>query len=254
MSREYTSREPQKRSQKTAALVLLFGILLVVIGILYQAISTRAGQPLSVLDQVAFGVLIAVGGGIIGSSLNTLIVRRFEWDALDEVGEIIATSLTARFVSDENALVRYRELWHSYHVTEVDGSVCWWYEAMDLRRGAQIGALSSSTSVNGPSGRSHQYLSEVGYRSGRLIRLVTRRDDSELAYISIFPSPRGHGEIHTGVAIHETWDSTDILTRVMICLNPVIEGLLPGRIDDAHRERLDQLWEASFRRTVRVEL
>jgi hypothetical protein len=150
--------DTRSRSQKTAFTVLFVGVLLVALGITYQAATTNNARQPTVFDQIIFGIMIAVGGGVIGASLNTLVVRRFEMDVLSEVREIVSRSLKAGFLSEDREVNRYRQLWHHYYyITQIDGKICWWYEVYSFTRNLTIGSLSQRSTLLDSSGNAHIY-------------------------------------------------------------------------------------------------
>lgn len=248
------SGDAKYRSRSTAPAVLLVGILLVALGITYQAATTGAGRQSTIFDNVAFGVLIAVGGGVIGASLNTLIVRKFEWDVLSAVREVVANSLSATFLTEDRELSGYRKLWHNYHVTQVGEKFCWWYETCSFAQDSAVGSLTQDVVLCDSLGNRHGYLAEVGIRGNRLIRILTRKDSTECATIEVFPMPRGFHDRHAGIVVLETWDSTQIVSKAIMSEHPLVRGIPEGRVNDEHAETLDKAWRERFSRTVDIVL
>lgn len=246
--------DTRSRSQRTALIVLIVGVLLVALGITYQAATSNNARQSTVFDQIVFGILIAVGGGVIGASINTLVVRRFEMDVLSEVREIVSRSLNACFLSEDREINRFRQLWHHYYVTQIDGNVCWWYEKYSFTRNLTIGSLSQQSTLRDSSGNAHVYLTEVGVRGNRLILFSTQQDGSESAAVEVFPMPRGFQNIHTGIAVLETWDASQILGKVILSKIPLVEDIPEGRVHGDHTEILNKTWGDSFKRTVDIAL
>lgn len=245
---------PRHRSQGTTFAVFIVGILLVALGITYQAATSSNARQATVYDQIIFGILLAVGGGVIGASINTFVVRRFEGDALLEVREVISRSLAARFISEDRELEAYRQLWHHYYVTQVEGSTCWWYEKQSLVHNSTIGSLSGQSVLLDSAGNAHSYLTELGVRGNRLILISARQDGAESASIAVFPTPRGFQKLHTGILVLETWDSSQMLTKIIISQSPLIENIPEGRLFGEHPAILDRIWSDNFSRTVHIEL
>lgn len=239
------------RSYATEFTVLLVGCLVVSFAIAYQAATHRSQ---SVADQLISGIGLAVGGGILGAAINTLIVRRYEHDVLAEISTLLADSLQARFTSREEELGIYRRTWHHYYLTERDQELTWWYEQCSFGQNPAVGSAVQRTALRDTFGNSHAYVTEMGVRGQRLILLESREDGSEAAGVEVYPMPRGFRPTHAGVAFLETWDGTHLLGKAILSETPLVDALPEGPVPAVHAATLHQSWKKLFERNIRVAL
>lgn len=252
MRLESNSPASQTYKRKTELGVVIVGGLLVALGIAYQSGAAAEARQLSTFDQIFSGVMIAVGGGILGAGLNTFVVRGFEHDLLLDIRQVIARSLNAQFLSDERDLSRFRGSWHHYYLTELEERTCWWYERYTFTQNPAVGSITQRSAIRDSDNNPHHYLTELGVRGQRLIVVSSREDESEASGVEIFPAPRGFQSIHTGVAIVETWDSSQLLSKAILSANPLVSDLAEGRVPDEHQGILDDMWKRNFARQVRI--
>jgi hypothetical protein len=189
------------------------------------------------------GVLIAVGGGVLGAGINSFIVRKFERDLLRDVRDIIARTLQARFLSDDRDIARYRGSWHHYYLTELDGNPSWWYEHYSFEDPA-VGSITQRTALRDSHGAQHSYLIELGVRGDRLILVSSREDRSEASGVEVFPLPRGFQHTHAGIVVLEAWDSSQVLSKVILSKDQLIPDISEGRVPDEHSATLHTIWKA----------
>ncbi|MER6124407.1 hypothetical protein ABT173_17475 [Streptomyces sp. NPDC001795] len=239
------------RSDTTEYMVLLLGTFIVGFAISFQ---TATDDPHSVADQLVSGVALAVGGGILGAGINSLIVKKYERDVLAEVTVLLAESLQARFTSTEAELASYRRNWHHYYLTEVDRELTWWYEKCSFDHNPVIGSIVQRTALHDTLGRTHTYVTEMGVRGQRLVLLETREDGAEAAGVEVYPMPRGFRSVHAGVACVETWDGTHLIGKAILSESPIVDSVTEGRIQPEHAPVINEVWAKLFQRNIRIVL
>jgi hypothetical protein len=246
---------PPRASGGTELIVLLVGVLLVALGVVWGAATGPVGGgQASTANEVVSGVLLALGGGVLGAGLNSFIVRRYEFDALDEIKELVASSLAARFVSTDDQLAHYRRLWHHYYLTELENEQVWWYETCRFGDGSAVGSLSQRTTLRDSAGLLHSYTAEVGVRGQRMILINSREDGTEASGVEVFPMPRGFQQTHAGFGCIETWDGTQILTKVLLSTGALVDAGDEGKLAKDLGAQLDSLWTTNFFRHTRTTI
>jgi hypothetical protein len=232
--------------------VVIIGGLLVTLGIVYQSSVGGPGEGSSTADQIVAGVALALGGSVLGAGINSVVVRRYEFDILREINDTISRSLQARFVSENSDLAIYRRDWHHYYVTEIEGNSHWWYESCSFGRNFTVGSISERTELRDSAGYTHAYITEVGVRGQRLVLLETREDGVEAGAVEVFPLPRGFQNLHTGIVCLETWDGSHAISKCILSKNPMVEVDREGIVPAEHSQALDQAWRDNFSRHTRV--
>jgi hypothetical protein len=158
----------QKKADRSLVVeyaVIIIGVLLVALGILYQVASQAPHTEGPVADVIA-GLLLAIGGGILGAGLNSLIVRKYEFDVLEEIGSLLKSSLEPSFKSPDADLEPYRKEWHHYYLSENNGEPVWFYVKHDFGGDGEIGSISRTIVVHDSGGREHRYFLEAAVREG----------------------------------------------------------------------------------------
>ncbi|MGW4351579.1 hypothetical protein ACWELJ_05755 [Nocardia sp. NPDC004582] len=263
-------------SSNTAAKVtLIIGILVTVLGSMWGIISSSGGRTLAPVDTIIAGALTAVGGGIVGSSMQDLFSRtnvnrglsavsRIMSDVVaensrvmaaaimrltdigDGIGDTLAGSLSARLVSDELQLAPLRKTWHHYHVTQAGRELRWLYSIFPLDACTSPATITTPIVLVDLARVGHVYNAEVGMRTNRMLINFTRADGTEPSCSEIFPHMQTFRDIHAGFGIRQTWDGSHLLGRAIMSERPVIPDTEPGMIDAEHNPTLDDVWLTGF--------
>lgn len=274
-------------SSNTAAKVtLIIGILVTVLGSMWGIISSSGGKAVAPIDTIIAGALTAVGGGIVGSSMQDLFSRtnvnrglsavsRIMSDVvaensrvmaaaitrLTEIGDgiggaarvsqqsvrdTLAGSLSAKLVSDELQLAPLRKTWHHYHVTQAGRELRWLYSIFPLDACTSPATITTPIVLVDLARVEHVYNAEVGMRTNRMVVNFTRADGTEPSCSEIFPHMQTFRDIHAGFGIRQTWDGSHLLGRAIMSERPVIPGAEPGMIDAQHNPTLDDVWLTGF--------
>ena len=233
---------------RTTRSVVIIGVLLVALGVLYSSAAVHNGNT-SLVNTVISQVAVAIGGGVLGAGLNTVIVRRFERDVLEEITSCVEASLTARFVSSEQELRPLRRDWHHYYVSQVGRQRRWWSQPMPFGNTDGVGSIRLSMPVIDGGGRVHSYTAEAGVRSNTLIVLNTNDRGNENCSVDVYPAVNGYRTVYAGIAMLESWDGDNVVTRCLMSLEPLVAGS-PGPLSETESAQLDQEWTDAFRSTV----
>ncbi|MEU1210305.1 hypothetical protein [Nocardia sp. NPDC005825] len=281
-----TPPEPPVSSNTAAKVTLVIGILVTVLGSMWGIISSSGGKVVAPIDTIIAGALTAVGGGIVGASMQDLFSRtnverglsavsRMMSDVVaensrvltaitermtdvadgiggsarashDSIRNTVAGSLSARFVSDEQQLAPLRKTWHHYHVTQAGRELRWLYSIFPLDTGTSPSTITTPIVLVDLARVAHVYNAEVGMRTNRLFVNFTRADGTEPSCSEIFPHMQTFRDIHAGFGIRQTWDGSHLLGRAIMSERPVIPDAEPGMIAAEHNPTLDDVWLTGF--------
>jgi hypothetical protein len=106
------------------------------------------------------------------------------------------------------------------------------------------------TDVN--QGREHMYRAEVAVRGDRMILVESRIDGSEPPIVAVVPFfTEMYRTVHAGIAVVRSWDGTDILTKCLWSLAPLVTSQ-GSEVSDEESVELDRIWAATFSRDSRI--
>ncbi|MGW2663197.1 hypothetical protein ACWCW7_19740 [Nocardia tengchongensis] len=273
------------RSNTAAKVTLIIGILVTILGSLWGIVSNSGGKVLPINTIIA-GALTALGGGIVGSSMQDLFSRtnvdrglsavsRMMTDVVaensrvmaaatvrmtdiadgigssarashDSMRDTLAGSLSARFVSDELQLAPLRKVWHHYHVTQAGRELRWLYSVFPLDTGTSPATITTPIVLVDLARVEHVYNAEVGMRTNRMFVNFTRADGTEPSCSEIFPHMQTFRDTHSGFGIRQTWDGSHLLGRAIMSRRPVIPDVSPGMVEAEHNPTLDDVWLTGF--------
>ncbi|MFE4456702.1 hypothetical protein ACFROC_05020 [Nocardia tengchongensis] len=280
-----TSPALPSRSNTAAKVTLIIGILVTILGSLWGIVSNSGGKVLPINTIIA-GALTALGGGIVGSSMQDLFSRtnvdrglsavsRMMSDVVaensrvmaaatmrltdiadgigssarashDSMRDTLAGSMSARFVSDELQLAPLRKVWHHYHVTQAGRELRWLYSIFPLDTGTSPATITTPIVLIDLARVGHVYNAEVGMRTNRMFINFTRADGTEPSCSEIFPQMQTFRDVHSGFGIRQTWDGSHLLGRAIMSERPVVPDAAPGMLAAEHNPTLDDVWLTGF--------
>jgi hypothetical protein len=84
-------------------------------------------------------------------------------------------------------------------------------------------------------------------RGDRLIILSTKMDGREPVLTEVYPefSSRDYQSTHCGAMFMQTWDGSDVLTKTILSLTPLVDRD-EGTVPDEHFVVLDRVWQRGF--------
>ncbi|HEX3691757.1 MAG TPA: hypothetical protein VHU13_00290 [Solirubrobacteraceae bacterium] len=210
------------------------------------ALLLLAGKPTS-LDRVLAGLIGALAGAVVGSSLTILIDKRLQRGPVSQMLEVLEKTLGSTMTSVESDLAGLRTVWHHYHLTVVKGTPTWRYEIFNFDRDLSIGSLTASVASRDSDGEPHDYRIDAAVRGSRLILTQTALQGQEAPMVEIFPYIlHDFRTTHAGVGIVQTWDGIEILSSALLSRRPLFEGSEADVISDEQSRHLTALWEEIF--------
>jgi hypothetical protein len=246
-------------------LVLIIGLLLVIVGIVYQAIAS--GSHLGT-NAIASGVLISLGGGVLGAAIEDLLSRQDELDVLehitrtaeaslrqialkgsssmDELRAVLRESLVSEIRSPDVTLEPFRRDWHHYHVTQSERELRWMYSIFPAASTRAINALTFKLELRDEQGELHSYDAEMFTRRDRLYVIYTQHAGTESSSTELFPQPGQYQRTLAGIGQRATWDRPELVAPVLMSKQPLIPGIEPGMVDPVYHAKLDEIWASVF--------
>lgn len=191
-------------------------------------------------------VLIAIGGGALGSCIGIVMSTVLDAGGMTHIKELVANTLQSDIYSDPEDLAHFRKVWHHYILTRSEGQEIWRYRKVDFSFVDVPGKVLASISVPRPSGGYSQYRIE-GFLVGLRLVLIQRPEGgAEPHIVQLFPQAGEHfRDTHAGVATLKTWDGQGLLCPVLMSLEPIWLGS-EGTVPDSEYHKLNSLWRKSF--------
>lgn len=221
----------QKYSKSLISLSL-FGLALMVAGFFGQQ-----KYP----DLAIF--ISSIGGAVFGSAFSSIISTAKEEELFSSILSLVENSVTAKFLSEETKLKRYRKLWYNYAITEKNGEQYWSTTKYDFRKATSIGQLISSVTWTDIYNNKHDYIVEGGIRDSRLIFFIKATSSDEPIAIQIMPFMGDlYKAIHCGFWLMVTWDGNNSLMPAIISENPIEEMSDEGRIPKEKQSSFNEIW------------
>lgn len=233
-----------------AWLILALGIATTGFGVSFAAATEDDGK-ISLVNQEISGVLTAVGGGIVGAVISILVARASNQETLHRMTRVLEDSLTSTLRSDNARLAPARHLWHHYFVTTVRGKTVWRYEQYPFHLSAHVGSLAVEIDVESDMGLVNKYVVEAFVRHERLIVVSHKARDESNVFVEVYPQFGGELSEYFGLGFVRTWDSTNIVTKVVLSRLPLVSGSI-GTLNDHDCAELEQFWELGFKRQNEV--
>ncbi len=230
-------------------LIMGLGVAMTVIALLLLGSNPSTGA------RVTSGIVGALAGALIGASVSNFVNSQYDRPVLDEIQSLLARTSACAVTSPEASLEDLRRLWHYYHLTIIDGQMCWRYVRIPFDNHSAVGALTADVPVidvigDGPS---HVYKTDAAVWDRRLILLQSRMEGDEAAAVSIFPNVSGFQQVHVGVAIMQNWDGGDVLVPTLMSRTPLLADQVEGSIsDNGNVDKLEALWSTNFARVERL--
>jgi len=190
-------------------------------------------------------ILSSLGGATLGASISAIIAA---WDT-EKLFRILSTHLNSKFLSDNSSLKIIRKKWYAYHVTEVDGALCWYHSVVDFSQNPDLNALITET-----KGHEENYVVTAGVRDQRVITISKRNNSKEPTIVSIYPSmAEAYQKFHVGIRFLKTYSNSNFMSPVVVGFAPFENYKKTGPIHDINIEtKLNQFWESEFSKTYRI--
>jgi hypothetical protein len=212
----------------------VLGIAFCVIGVLVPSQSLSA-------------TMLALGSGIIGAVLSLLFGSLSQSDLAENIYNQLGDHFG--FLSDEVHLRPLRKRLHHYHITQIRGEKTWRYRVYDFSQIYVMGRLLTSIEARDGAGHSRRYQIEAGVRESRVILFEKAADSLEPIIIEIYPMMMiaAHNR-HSGIGFMQTWDGNHVLTRTLLCEDPIPGIENEGDVSSDHWKSLEDLWKESMER------
>ncbi|MGW6644727.1 hypothetical protein [Streptomyces iakyrus] len=215
------------------------------------AAATEEDGKISLLNQEISGVLTAVGGGMVGAVISILVTRASNQETLQRMTHVLEHSLTSSLRSDNARLTPVRHLWHHYFITTVRGKNVWRYEQYPFDLSANVGSLAVEIDVESDMGLVNKYLVEAFVRHERLTIVSHKARDESNVFVEVYPQFGGELSEYFGIGFVRTWDSTNIVTKVVLSRLPLVPGSI-GTLSDSDCAEMERIWELGFGRQNEV--
>lgn len=187
--------------------------------------------------------LTSLGGALFGSCLGALIGRVAKRDLAEQINKTVRESLYPGFTTDESKIAGFRQKWHIYHVTEMEGKFVWRHAVADFRKNRIPGRLIAETTSTDKRGGVAKYIFEGGIRDERLVLIIKAIASEERSAIYIFPfAGLTFEDRHFGILFLQTYDATNSISPTLITRDPIPEALNEGTISDLGATVLDAIW------------
>ncbi len=184
-------------------------------------------------------LMLSLGGALFGAGISQIIAAFIGFDFMAS----LARALEPGFSTDEEKIENYRDSFHHYHLTEMNGGFIWRYAVIDFRKNNDIGKLSTITEYIGINGSKTNYKVNAGFRDERFILFLKAQKRDEPAIVEVFPFlGKEIKENHCGVIITESWDETHLISRCIISRTPILNWKTLGTISKDIAEKLDEMW------------
>lgn len=242
-------RDTRPREGKTTRAVIIIGALTVAIGVLFGAATTHDGKT-TMVDLVISQVATAVGGGVLGAGLNTLVVRQYERDVLEEVRASVRESLAARLTSDDKELRPFRKDWYHYYQSQADGQLTWWSEFLPFEHSDSIGSIKTTSTVSDIANSKHSYTTEAGVRNGTLFLLCTIDQGNENGIVEVYPVATGYKTVYAGMLFIESWDSVHLAGKCLLSMAPLVTATAGAQLTPEDAVVLDRVWASNFKARI----
>ncbi|WP_371658139.1 hypothetical protein [Streptomyces sp. NBC_00280] len=237
-------------SEARAWLILALGVVTTGFGVAFAAASEEDGR-ISLANQEISGVLTALGGGIVGAVISIMVARASDRETLQHMRDVLEDSLTSTLRSDNARLAAARYPWHHYFVTTLRGKNVWRYEQYPFHLSAHIGSLAVEIDVQADSGLTHRYLVEAFVRHERLTVVSRKAGDEANVFVEVYPQFDGELSEYFGAGFVRTWDSTNIVTKVILSKLPLLPST-EATLTESDFAELDRMWEVGFKRLNEV--
>lgn len=229
------------RRQGRAIVWLLFivGILVTVAGVLIGSTGTIQTNSSRAL---ASNLLTTLGAGLVGAILGIAISEYLEKSSMEQVKEMLTSTLRNTFVSSEDDLEQLRRPLYKYHTTQLDGKYLWRANIYHFESSVGIGTLGARNDYIDEASVLNKTVIEAGIRGDRLILFGTRLTGQEQPSISIYPGmTAGYRNYHCGVGFIESYDSREAIVRTIVSYYPLVPED-SGFVSDTSGKKLDDLW------------
>ena len=182
---------------------------------------------------------LSLGGAVLGAGISQIIGTLIGFDFMASLGR----ALEPGFSSLEKKVQYYRNTFHHYHLTEMDGQCVWRYSCIDFQKYYDVGKLGGIVEYIGKGNAPTYYKVEGGFRDERLILFLKAVKRGEPTIIEIFPTfGKEIQDKHCGVVVVETWDETHIVSRCIMSRSPILNWTSAGTLPSELGVQLDQMW------------
>lgn len=235
---------PPSRSARTW-LALALGLVTTALGFAYGIATAQAVADGAVLHGISAAVIGSLGAGIVGAAANTLLAEPPDAARLRVLVDELTRIMRATMRSDEAQLRIMRRLWHHYHVTSMDEHLVWRYMRLPLDGLPGNGVLELPVMIKGDH-HQIQYAMEAGVRGQNVVlNFSSETAGPGAGSCEVFPALLAHGyrAVHCGFGAYETWDRRQLIGRILLSREPLLD--LGERVTLSPEEGalLDQLWE-----------
>jgi hypothetical protein len=207
----------------------VYCILVTVVGVAIIGIGSTVGSFW----------LVAVGGAVLGAGVSSLVTTY-------DTRRLLEKSLGSEFPSEDEELEPFRQVWHHYHVTEVDDVFVWRHYIINLSGTQAVGTLVSSVAFRDRQSKRRLYTVEAGVRDKRLILFMSAKDKAEPRVVEIFPQTAGFMDTLFGFGCLQSWDSTHVLHPCILSKVPLYESDEEGDVPAGEADKLDEQWRENF--------
>ena len=218
-----------------------------IIGILLIGIGSFISNPFS-------SIVISIGAAILGALIGTMITGLSGLNNISNIG-IISEALSPGFNSDDTLVVRFREVYHFYHLTEKDNNKIWRYAKIDFTEYSTLGRLKGKFIEKRLDNKTNRQLEAIAGIWGERFIILLSAKDKEAKQVLIFPfMGKKYLDVYAGFCLFESWDQNHIITPCIISLSSIINVKHLGTVDQNYNEELYSIWDSNFKSKIKISL
>ena len=216
-------------------------------------VGLLVGLALTGLVAVGWGVqidsvfLTSVGGAVFGAALGVVVAELNSRSALADVRALVAIGQEPELASREADIGPYRQVWHHYHRTMIDGELVWRYRQYDLRESRFPGRLITEVVARDDHGNEFPYDVRAAVRGQRFVMFETARSGSEPVVVEVYPSMGlDFMGAHSGIGVIQAWSGDNLLTACIMSKHRVIDWETEGNVATTMNDALNAAWRRGF--------
>jgi hypothetical protein len=159
---------------------------------------------------------------VLGTSTAALLSTHSQLDFLSETHGILASSLAPGLVSPEEAIEDFREQFHWYSVSQMDGRRHWRHAPIDFSGSRTAGRLTATIPACNRRGELQRYACHAGLVDERFVHINKAMRGKESASIYVYPSlGKDFYDVHCGFGLKESWDGTPLIVPAILTRSPM---------------------------------
>lgn len=190
-------------------------------------------------------VLGALGAGALGACIGILLSGFLDAAPLTQVRRLIQDSLDSEIYSSDERISEYRNRWHSYIYTVVNGEGVWRYRVIDFSDSHVPRKLLADFETPRPFGSGKIKYRIEGFLIGnRLLFVQKAKIGTEQPVIYLFPSAgEFFKEYHSGYNLLTTYEERglEIMGPSLLSQRPLIDSKI-GTVEIGQYETLYTMW------------